>query len=566
MRKKQVVPRFRSSGISTLCLLSSFVLAQGTGASPQDTSFSSSNLPIIVIDTHGQTIADEPKISADMGIIYNGEGVRNSISDPFNNYQGKIGIEIRGSSSQMFPKKQYAVETRDTAGNDASVSLLGLPEESDWVLSAPYNDKSLMRDVLIYTLARRTGRYASRAKYFELILNREYMGVYILLEKIKRNKNRVNISKLGPADTTGDALTGGYITKVDKVEGQDTQGWYSKFPPYPYAWQKTLYQYHYPKQEDIVSPQKTYVQSFLDRFEATMNGPTYADSSLGYPRLTDSGSFVDVLLLNELSKNVDGYRLSAFMYKDRDSKSGKLTMGPIWDYNHAFGNSDYYDASLIPGFQLTYLTTNSSFLKSDQFAVPFWWKKLFDEAAFANQCRRRWNELRMDQWSLSRITSVIDSVAALLDEARVRNFARWPVLGTYVWPNYFVGQTYQQEIDYLRQWVRDRVSWLDGQWETTSVEAEQGDQGRTGEFSLSQNYPNPFNGGTTIRYMLPREAAVNVSIFDPLGRLMVSLLQSHQEAGHHQIFFDGSGLASGIYFYRIQAGGLVQTKALLLLK
>ncbi len=566
MKKKKLAPWLRSSGFLTLCLLSSFSVARGKDAFPEDTSFSSSNLPIIVIDTHGQAIVDEPKISADMGIVDNGEGVRNFLSNPFNNYQGKIGIEIRGSSSQMFPKKQYAVETRDTAGNDASVSLLGLPEETDWVLSAPYNDKSLMRDVLIYRLARSVGRYASRARYCELVLNREYMGVYILLEKIKRNKNRVNISKLTPADTSGDALTGGYITKVDKVEGQDTQGWYSKFPPYPYAWQKTLFQYHYPKQEDIVLAQRTYLQSFVDGFESTMAGQNYADSSVGYPHLIDVGSFVDVLLLNELSKNVDAYRLSAFMYKDRDSKGGRLTMGPIWDYNHAFGNSDYYDASLIPGFQLTYLTTNSAFLKTDQFAVPFWWKRLFDETRFTSLCRQRWNDLRKDQWSLSRINSVIDSVAALLDEARVRNFARWPVLGIYVWPNYFVGQTYQQEIDYVRRWVRDRVSWLDGQWGSTSVEGEPGDHASAGEFSLSQNFPNPFNGGTTIRYVLPRQADVKVAIFDPLGRLVVNLVQSTQGAGHHQVFFDGSDLASGIYFYRIQAGGLAQTKALLFLK
>ncbi len=566
MSKNKGVPWFRASGIPMLCLFSSLAVAQGTGASPEDTSFSSSNLPIIVIDTQGQAISDEPKIGADMGIIYNGEGVRNSLSDPFNNYRGKIGIEIRGSSSQMFPKKQYAVETRDTAGNDASVSLLGLPEESDWVLSAPYNDKSLMRDVLIYRLARSVGKYASRAKYCELVLNREYMGVYILLEKIKRNKNRVNISKLTPADTVGDALTGGYIIKVDKIEGQDTQGWYSRFPPYLYAWQKTLYQYHYPKQEDIVQPQRAYIQSFVDGFETTILSPDYADSSLGYPRLIDIGSFVDVLLLNELGKNVDAYRLSAFMYKDKDSKGGKLVMGPIWDFNHAFGNSDYYDASLIPGLQLTYLTTNSSFLRSDQFAVPFWWKRLFDEPKFKDQCKQRWNELRKDQWSLTRINSIVDSVTALLDEARLRNFARWPVLGKYVWPNYFVGQTYQQEIDYLRQWIKDRVGWLDEQWGTTSIEDEPGRQVGGGEFSLSQNYPNPFNGGTTIRYVLPRQTDVNVSVFDALGRQMVSLVQGNQGAGHHQAFFDGSGLASGVYFYRIQAGGLVQTKALLLVK
>ena len=131
--------------------------------------FTSSNLPIVVINTNGQIIPDDHKITADMGIIYNGEGLRNNLTDPFNNYNGKIGIEIRGSSSQQFPKKQYSVETRDLSGNDISVSLLGFPEESDWILFAPYNDKSLMRDVLVYKIASQMGRYASRSKYCEVV-------------------------------------------------------------------------------------------------------------------------------------------------------------------------------------------------------------------------------------------------------------------------------------------------------------------------------------------------------------------------------------------------------------
>ena len=123
--------------------------------------FTSSNLPIVVINTNGQIIVDDEKITADMGVIYNGEGIRNNLTDPYNNYNGKIGIEIRGSTSQMFPKKQYAVETRDALGDDLDVSLMGFPEESDWILFAPYNDKSLMRDVLVYKIASSMGRYAS---------------------------------------------------------------------------------------------------------------------------------------------------------------------------------------------------------------------------------------------------------------------------------------------------------------------------------------------------------------------------------------------------------------------
>ncbi len=107
--------------------------------------FNSSNIPIISINTNGQQIPDEIRIVADMGIINNGEGNRNNISDPFNDYDGKISIEIRGSTSQAYPKKQYGFETQDSNGNNNNVSLLGLPPENDWILYAPYGDKSLIR-------------------------------------------------------------------------------------------------------------------------------------------------------------------------------------------------------------------------------------------------------------------------------------------------------------------------------------------------------------------------------------------------------------------------------------
>jgi len=138
--------------------------------------FTSSNLSIFIIDTHGQSIPDEYKIEATLGVIYNGEGVRNNITDSINHFYRNIGIEIRGSSSQMFPKKQYGFETMDSTGEDMDASFFGFPPESDWILYAPYTDKSLMRDVLTYRLSNEAGRYATRSRYCELILNGEYHG------------------------------------------------------------------------------------------------------------------------------------------------------------------------------------------------------------------------------------------------------------------------------------------------------------------------------------------------------------------------------------------------------
>lgn len=192
----------------------------------------SSNLPILIIDTQDQFIPDEPKIVATIKIIDNGTSKRNKITDA-PAYAGKIGIEQRGATSRIFfPKKPYGFELRDTSGlKGVSASILGLPSEEDWVLNATYNDKTLIREVLTYDLYRNFNPYYTpRYKFCEVTLNGQYYGIYILFEKIKRGKNRVDISKLEPKDSTGNDLTGGYILKVDKTEGNVSRKWTSPYP------------------------------------------------------------------------------------------------------------------------------------------------------------------------------------------------------------------------------------------------------------------------------------------------------------------------------------------------
>jgi hypothetical protein len=561
----------RSATLITLgALFTGVCISSAHAAFPADSliQLTSSNLPIVVINTHGLSIPDEPKITASMGIIDNGAGVRNYATDPFNGYNGWIGIEIRGSSTQQFPKKQYGIETRDSTGADIDVPLLGLPAEADWVLSAPYNDKSLMRDALMHTIARSLGRYARRARYCEVILNDVYVGVYVLLERIKRTKNRLNITKMSEADTTGDALTGGYIFKIDKLEGSEVDGWYSGFPPYPSAWQQIYYQFDYPKPSNIVAAQRGYISRYVRDFEITMAESTYADSLLGYPTLLDVGSFVDYLIVTELCKNVDGYRLSAFLHKDRDSKGGKIVAGPVWDFNHALGNSDYYDASLIPGFQLDYFTTSQSFHSSDYWQTPFWWGKLFAEPTFRRKIEERYFALRQNQLSLTRIHALIDSMAAVVDEAKTRNFLRWDVLGRYVWPNYFVGSTYAEEIAYLKGWVASRLTWLDANFRTTDVTGRQDvtGAGDTPGPRLFQNYPNPFNPTTSIRYHLSAASNVRLAVYDLLGREVAMLVNEVKAPGSYSARFDAAGLAAGVYLCRMTAGEFTRTRTMLLVK
>ncbi|MFM7016416.1 MAG: CotH kinase family protein, partial [Bacteroidota bacterium] len=277
--------------------------------------FTSSNLPIVKINTLGNSIVDEPKVLSNMQIIDNGPGLRNYITDTVYTYDGNIGIEVRGSSSQSFPKKSFGFETWDSASNEIDTSLLGFPRESDWILNANYTDKSFLRNVTSYHLFNQMGHYASRTKYVEVFINNVYAGVYILMEKVKRDNNRVNISNLTPLDTSAIDITGGYILKVDKATGSGGAGGFnSAFPPVNNGTIPEIL-YDYPNDATITAQQANYIQAFVDSFEQALHGPQYTDPINGYYKYINDSTFIDFFLINELSKNVDGNRISSYLYK-----------------------------------------------------------------------------------------------------------------------------------------------------------------------------------------------------------------------------------------------------------
>jgi hypothetical protein len=412
--------------------------------------FTSSNLPIVVINTLGQNIMDDPRIVCDMGIIDNGFGNINSVNDAFNDYNGKISIEYRGSSSQSFPKKPYALETQDSIGNNNNVSLLGMPVENDWILYAPYSDKSLMRNFLTFDLGRKMGSYSPRTVYCELVIDGDYKGIYVLMEKIKRDNDRVDIAKLDSNDVAGDSLTGGYIIKVDKYTGTGGLDWQSDFPN---IGGNPLYiQYHYPQATALQPQQMDYIEHFMDSFEYALAGPNFTDSLIGYSKYINVNSFIDLYIINELSKNIDGYRLSTYMYKDRDDNGGKLIMGPFWDYNLAFGNADYCDGGITSGWEVNTGCGDNN---------PFWFERFLHDTTYQNKLKCRWQYLRDRSFHQDSLFTFIDSISLYLNDAQQRNFQKWDILGNYVWPNYYVGNTYQDELTFFKTWIGDRLTWID---------------------------------------------------------------------------------------------------------
>lgn len=254
-------------------------------------------------------------------------------------WSGHIGMRLRGQSSLAFAKRQYHFESWDEWDRDKAVSIFNMPAETDWIIHAPYADKTLMRNYLSYNWSRRMGHYAVRTKCVELFYNPsdgepvtqdDYRGVYVFMERIKRDGDRVDVEPLLPEHDSEPEISGGYIFRKDKEdqnnitirtsrEGQTLQIIEPEFT--------------------LTDTQKTWLTNYLNEFETVLHGDDSADPDEGFRAYVNEANAIDNHLLVEITKNIDGYRLSNYIYKDRGEKMNFVA----WDYNLSLGNADYLD-------------------------------------------------------------------------------------------------------------------------------------------------------------------------------------------------------------------------------
>ena len=421
----------------------------------------SSTLPIVVINTgsptfNDNTIPDDPKISASFGIIDNGQGMLNYLTDPLNHYDGLCGIETRGNSTQGYSKRTYSVELWNALGQDTSASLLGMGGEEDWILHSMVIDKSQLRIPFTFDLARSAGHYASNYRFVEVVIDGDYRGTYILCEKIKRDDDRVDIARLDFDDLAGDSLTGGYILRIDWLDGGT--GFASEYNSM--GGTPMFYQHHYPKGIYIQPAQTAYIKSYMDNFEEAVFDPTFTNGSgIRYNEYIDMTSFADFLIINEVSKNSDGYKLSSYLHKDKDSKGGKLKAGPIWDFDQTYGMSTVCSSHEVAGWQYTQTGGGCEDFES----MPMWWEALMSDDLFKNHLKCRWTELRNGALHLDTINLWIDSHVSDLTAPINRNFTKWDdFIGEPIWSEPTpIPQSYSEEIQYLKDWIASRIAWLD---------------------------------------------------------------------------------------------------------
>lgn len=512
--------------------------------------FDSSKLAIMVVNTNDVVIPfyNDDKVNATMGIIYNGPNATNHLSDPFNDYSGNITIRSKGHSSRYFAQKPYKIETMDaTFTNNMDVSLLNMPADNDWVLYAPYDDKTLIRNVLAYQLSNDMGRYASRTRMVELVLNGDYRGIYVLEEKIKRGANRVDIAKLKPEDTTGSELTGGYIFSADYQDIPGYDSWTSPYLSCPSAATPVAYAYCYPKASDINAPQKAYIASYLDSFESALTNVDVYDTATGYRHYIDVPSFIDFCIQEELAHHSDAYRLSSYCHKEKDSK---LFAGPIWDFNLAYGNSAIYDAPDVH----TYMW-NFPCPVANPCLVPFWWQKFITDSVYMNDLKCRYTNLRY-QGALDtlHILGIIDSLVNMLEVPQQQHYRRWPFMGVSLFLNNYVGQTYDEEILYMKKFIGKRIRFLDSVWYVPSCID-----------TTTPIHVPVLAAGSLMIYPNPARDILNISSGDMLDKVAIyniigqKVYEQDVHANKCSIALKQHGISSGIYTLILHSpGGIVR--------
>jgi len=373
-----------------------------------------------------------------------------------------------------------------------------------------------------------------------------------LVEKIKIDRNRVNIATLLPVDNSGDELTGGYIMRIDR----DRPGsWNSPFMGRTGSVDVPI-SYLDPKYDELTVQQKAYIRDYITDFEYALHGNDFKDPVIGYRAYTDVISFVDYFLITELSRDLDGYRCSVYFHKDKDSKGGRLNMSPLWDYNLGFGNGNFMDAEKTAGW------TADGIGKGDWYEVTFWWDRLREDPYFNTMIKYRWTELREGEFSNARIFEFIDSCANVLSEAQVRNFQKFNILNSWVWPNPYIGGSYFSEVSYLKNWITERLEWLDFQFDLiipVSVDEEVTES--LADMSQVVVYPNPFTEKVTLYVSLPGNAQVDIIIRNVLGEMMMHQSKACSQSNHEFVFTGEAFKQYGnLFLYTLVVDGeIVQT-------
>ncbi|MEE6261012.1 CotH kinase family protein [Plantactinospora sonchi] len=410
------------------------------------------DLPVLLLDAYGQGAPGREYVDTSVMEFRPTNGSTSLAATP--SLVSRAGFHLRGNSSAMFPKVPYRLELRDNADDDADLPLLGLPEDSDWVMRGPYSDKALIRDAFVYGLGRDMGRvHAPRFAFAEVYVNldaqpvsaADYQGVYLIVESIKNSKNRLDLKQLDEDDVTLPKITGGYIFKFEWLAAEEP------ILPCPGGGANCWNFLEVVDPEPLQPAQRDWLTQHLQQFNTMVNSAGFADPTTGYPAWIEVDSWVDNMIINEFTREMDSYLRSAYFHKDRD---GKIVAGPLWDFDLTFGVGGFFANDQISGWQ--YQQTRNPVANN-------WYQRLVQDPAFVNRVKVRWQQLRQGLLSNAQLEARINSLANPLTAAAARNFQKWPILSTrmvgpFVTPT---NPTWAGQVQQMRDWMFQRAAWLD---------------------------------------------------------------------------------------------------------
>ena len=435
------------------------VLGPNGGASPlvsetyvqlhQQTTGFSSNLPLIVLENfRGGRPAQTEFQPGFMALFEPGaDGRATLLEAPA--LTVPVGLKVRGSSTAGRPKPSLSLEARNEWEEGLGITPLGLPRDPDWVLWGPYNfDLTLMHNPFAYELSNRIGRYAPRTRFVEVFFNTnggsirssDYYGVYALIEKIKRDDDRVQLDRLFPEHDREPGVSGGYLLKIDRADPGDS-GFHGGGQTLRYVEPKEFEMEQIERRE-----QRNFLRTFFSQMQRSLASRYFQDPERNYSRYIDVDAAIDHHLLNVLTFNVDAFRLSGYLSLPRN---GKLTFGPIWDFDRALGSTDGRD------FRPDVWRSSGG---TDFFNYP-WWNQMFRDLEFFQRYIDRYQSLRSSHFDESTLDGMIDSMARQLAEAQERNLQRWRQL-----PRSRYGGTWQGEVNHMKEWLAARLAFMDRQF------------------------------------------------------------------------------------------------------
>ena len=436
----------------------------------------SSELPLIVLNSpisrvSTATVSETNVINSFMAVFQPDDAGRTTITtEPAGTTQA--GIKRRGSSTAGNPKMNLNVEIRDESGSDSAMELLGMAADADWVFFAPYNfDRTKgIRDSFFYEISNQIGPWASATRFVEVFHNvdgsslsaDDYQGIYVIIEKVQRGEDRVNVPKLGPEHITEPDITGGWIWKVDRADPGDSG--------FSAGGQTILYVNPKEAEVEAVPEQVQWAKDYFNHLRDVLRN---ADSTWEeVSGIIDVGSWVDHAIVNILTFNVDAYRLSGYFNKDR---GGKLEMGPVWDCDRCMGSEDGRDADP------EVWRSRTGDLGTDFFNYP-WWRDLYrNQPNFWQAWIDRWFQLREEEISDANMASIVQTMAAQLEEAQPRDTAKWrqtPNGGRYAPADM---RNWEGEVVHLRNWLSARAKWIDERFAAPAAITPEG-----GKFSPGQ--------------------------------------------------------------------------------